>query len=112
MVPEMLSGVVQVTASMVIKFCAVILYSPVFLLPGIALGYVGAWIGRIYMAAQLSVKREMSNSRSPVYSHFHASVAGLTSIRAFGAEDAFKAESRRLIDLYTRSARTFYNLNR
>lgn len=34
------------------------------------------------------------------------------SIRAYGAESAFKAEARRRIDRYTRTARVFYNLNR
>jgi hypothetical protein len=40
--------------------------NPVFLGPGIIVAALGGWVGRIYMAAQLSVKREMSNARSPV----------------------------------------------
>lgn len=54
----------------------------------------------------------MSNSRSPVFSHFGAAINGLSSIRAYGAEDAFKEKSLDLIDLYTRPARAYYNLNR
>lgn len=54
----------------------------------------------------------MSNSRSPVFSHFAAAVGGLVSIRAYGAEKAFQEKSMVLIDAYTRPARTFYNLNR
>lgn len=34
------------------------------------------------------------------------------SIRAYGAQDAFRKESYARIDKYTRAARTFYNLNR
>lgn len=36
----------------------------------------------------------------------------LASIRAYGAEAAFKLESMKRIDKYTRAARSFYNLNR
>lgn len=39
-------------------------------------------------------------------------MAGLTSIRAYGAEEAFRLESRKLIDGYTRPARAFWDLNR
>ena len=34
------------------------------------------------------------------------------SIRAYGAEAAFKLQSMKRIDKYTRAARSFYNLNR
>ena len=54
----------------------------------------------------------MSNARSPVFSHFGAAINGLTSIRAYNAEEAFKTESLKRIDLYTRPSRVFYNLNR
>lgn len=54
----------------------------------------------------------MSNARSPVFSHFGATLNGLTSIRAYGAEELFKRKSIELIDHYTRPARTFFNLNR
>jgi hypothetical protein len=39
---------------------------------------LGGWIGRIYMKAQLSVKREMSNAKVPVLGHFGAAIAGLS----------------------------------
>lgn len=72
---------------------------------------VGIWIGQIYIAAQLSVKREMSNARSPLFSHFGAALNGIVSIRAYNAEDQFRNEALKRIDKYTRAARTFYNLN-
>lgn len=100
----------------------------IFVVPGVVVAAIGAWCGQIYIKAQLSVKREMSNARSPVLGHFGAAIAGLgkhslfsfqvylirlaVSIRAYGAESEFKAESLVRIDRYTRSARTFYNLNR
>lgn len=57
---------------------AVVVITPVFLFPGVILGVIGAWIGRVYMKAQLSVKREMSNAKSPVLGHLGAAMAGLS----------------------------------
>ncbi|KAF7377593.1 p-loop containing nucleoside triphosphate hydrolase protein [Mycena sanguinolenta] len=102
----------DLTSSMLIKFGAVVLFTPIFFIPAIALFAMGGWCGRIYMAAQLSVKREMSNARAPVLGHFGAAMAGLTSIRAYGREAAFITDLQEKINHYTRCARVFYNLNR
>ncbi|KAI8982789.1 multidrug resistance-associated ABC transporter [Trametes punicea] len=107
-----LGWVIELTVSMVMKFLAVVSFSPIFTIPGAIVAVVGGWCGQIYMKAQLSVKREMSNARAPVLGHFSAAIAGLTSIRAYGAQGRFKEESFRRIDRYVRAARTFYNLNR
>ncbi|KAG8926193.1 hypothetical protein FRC00_003145, partial [Tulasnella sp. 408] len=80
--------------------------------PGLVVAAVGAWLGQVYIRAQLAVKREMSNAKSPLYSHFGAAIAGLISIRAYGAEEKFKLENMKRIDFYSRPGRTFYNLNR
>ncbi|KAG2160129.1 uncharacterized protein EDB93DRAFT_1113551 [Suillus bovinus] len=104
--------VVELSVTMIVKLGAVVVMTPVFFVPGLFIGLLGGWIGRIYMKAQLSVKREMSNAKAPVLGHFGAAIAGLTSIRAYGAEQAFKEESLNRIDRYTKSARMFYNLNR
>ncbi|KAG1858585.1 hypothetical protein C8R48DRAFT_775022 [Suillus tomentosus] len=104
--------VVELSLIMVVKLGAVVVMTPVFLLFGLFIGLLGGWVGRIYMKAQLSVKREMSNAKAPVLGHFGAAIAGLTSIRAYGAEEGFKNESLDRIDRYTKSARMFYNLNR
>ncbi|KAJ7148957.1 hypothetical protein C8R43DRAFT_1088261 [Mycena crocata] len=98
--------------SMLVKFAAVILYTPIFFVPGMAVGAMGAWIGQIYIAGQLPVKRLMSNTRAPVLAHFGAAIAGLVSLRAYGAEAKFSTESLTRIDRYTRAARNYYNLNR
>ncbi|KAI9059804.1 multidrug resistance-associated ABC transporter [Trametes sanguinea] len=107
-----LGWVIELTVSMLMKFLAVVSFSPVFTVPGAIVAALGGWCGQIYMKAQLSVKREMSNARAPVLGHFGAAIAGLTSIRAYGAQSQFRQESYRRIDRYVRAARTFYNLNR
>ncbi|KAF7339970.1 ATP-binding cassette transporter [Mycena venus] len=102
----------EMSMSMLVKFAAVILFTPLFFIPGVLVGVLGGWCGQIYIAAQLSVKREMSNAKAPVLGHFGAAIAGLTSIRAYGAQSSMVNISLNRIDKYTRTARTFYNLNR
>ncbi|PBK69165.1 hypothetical protein ARMSODRAFT_1019154 [Armillaria solidipes] len=104
--------VVEISVTMLIKFVAVIIMTPFFLFPSVIVALAGAWCGQVYIKAQLSVKREMSNAKSPVLSHFGAAIAGLTSIRAYGVQEAFAQESLSRINRYTRTARTFYNLDR
>ncbi|KAI9449923.1 hypothetical protein BJY52DRAFT_1192187 [Lactarius psammicola] len=104
--------VIDLSLAMFIKFVAVVYLTPVFSVPGVAIAFLGAWLGRVYMKAQIAIKREMSNAKAPVLGHFGASVAGLTSIRAYGAQHAFREESYRRIDRYSRAGRSFYNMNR
>ncbi|CEL51761.1 ATP-binding cassette transporter abc4 OS=Schizosaccharomyces pombe (strain 972 / ATCC 24843) GN=abc4 PE=3 SV=1 [Rhizoctonia solani AG-1 IB] len=107
-----LNHLVDMTISLLSRFIAVIVFSPIFTIPGAAVFVIGIWVGQIYIAAQLSVKREMSKARSPLFSHFGAALQGIISIRAYNAQDQFKNEALSRIDKYTRAARTFYNLNR
>lgn len=75
-----LSALLEISLSMLVKFGAVIVFSPLFTLPGIAAFLIGGWAGQMYIKAQLSVKREMSNARSPVLSHFGAAIAGIGTL--------------------------------
>jgi hypothetical protein len=72
---------VEITITMIVKLAAVVYMTPVFVLPGLGIGALGSWLGNIYIKAQLSVKREMSNARSPVFSHFNAAIAGLRKLQ-------------------------------
>ncbi|KAF9066068.1 hypothetical protein BDP27DRAFT_1424214 [Rhodocollybia butyracea] len=111
-VPMWLSIFTEISMMMLLKYTAVVLITPIFFFPGVIVAVLGGGIGQMYIKAQLSVKREMSNARAPVLGHFGAAIAGLTSIRAYGVQEAFKAESLKRINKFTRASRTFFNLNR
>ncbi|KAI0758967.1 P-loop containing nucleoside triphosphate hydrolase protein [Fomes fomentarius] len=102
----------EVMIFLLMKMGGVVLFSPIFLIPAILVALACGTIGYIFMKAQLPVKREMSNAKAPVLGHFGAAVGGITSIRAYGAQEAFKAESYNRIDTYTRSSILNSNLNR
>lgn len=80
-----LSALLDMSLSMLMKFGAVIVFSPIFTLPGIAAFLIGGWAAQLYIKAQLSVKREMSNARSPVLSHFGAAIAGVGALSNVGS---------------------------
>ncbi|KAI9438180.1 hypothetical protein H4582DRAFT_2111639 [Lactarius indigo] len=106
------NGLIEITINILIKFATVVFLTPVFVVPGVAIAVLGAWFGQVYMKAQIAIKREMSNAKAPVLGHFGAAVAGLPSIRAYGAQLAFRKESYRRIDRYSRAGRAFYVMNR
>ncbi|KAF8803433.1 multidrug resistance-associated ABC transporter [Phlegmacium glaucopus] len=110
--PWNLAGVVEVLTAMVIKLAAPVLFTPIFLLPGILIAALGVYLGNVYLRAQMSVKREKSNAKSPLLSHFAAAIAGLVSIRAYGAQQSFRTESMKRLNHYVKVSRTSFNLNR
>jgi hypothetical protein len=65
-IPTELWWLAEMTISMLVKLGAVVFFSPAFFFPGVLVATVGGWCGQVYMAAQLSVKRNMSNAKAPV----------------------------------------------
>ncbi|KAH9984900.1 hypothetical protein BJV77DRAFT_1035217 [Russula vinacea] len=102
----------EISVGMLIKAIAVVYLTPVFIFPCMIIAVVGARLGQVYMKAQIAIKREMSNAKAPVLGHFGAAVAGLASIRAYGAQLAFREESYKRINRYSKAGRSFYNMNR
>lgn len=56
---QMLGAVVGIFVSMIVKLGGPVFFSPIFFFPGILIGLLGAYLGNIYLKAQMSVKREM-----------------------------------------------------
>lgn len=69
---------VELVFYMLLKMFAVVVFSPIFIIPAIMAAVVGGACGNVFMKAQLSVKREMSNSKAPVLSHFGAAIGGIS----------------------------------
>lgn len=60
----------DMTSGMLLKFIAVVFITPVFLGPGVTVAVLGGICGQIYIKAQLSIKREMSNAKAPVLGQY------------------------------------------
>ncbi|KAJ7784670.1 multidrug resistance-associated ABC transporter [Mycena metata] len=102
----------EMTIFMFVKLITISILTPAFILPGATIAVVSVFAGHVYMVAQRNVQRTMSAARSPMLAHFAAAIAGLTSIRAYGAEETFLKESEKRIDDFLRPAISFWNFNR
>ena len=76
-IPGNLNTVLEITITLIQRIIAIIFVTPLFTIPSLIVGAIGAWCGQLYMKAQLSVKRESSNAKSPVLNHFGAAMTGL-----------------------------------
>lgn len=61
------------------KLGAVVIMSPLMLIPGSTVFILGALCGYLYINTQLSAKREMGIAQGPVLGNFGAAIAGLGS---------------------------------
>ncbi|KAL1726028.1 P-loop containing nucleoside triphosphate hydrolase protein [Schizophyllum commune] len=102
----------QLTTTLIVKLIAIVVITPLFLIFGVAVGITGMFLGSAYMRAQMPVMRETSKAKAPVLAHFGASMAGLVSIRAYGAQRTVNATSIQHINQYTRAARISFDLQR
>lgn len=64
--------------SLTAKMILILVYTSAFLPPALFIVVFGIWVGRIYIKAQMSVKREMSNRKAPVLETFGSAIQGLS----------------------------------
>ncbi|GJJ15115.1 hypothetical protein Clacol_009390 [Clathrus columnatus] len=111
-VPSLMASWALNSSALVTSFATVVIMVPRFAVPGVILGLLGFFCGQVYMKAQLPIKRQMSNYRSPIIAHMNAMLTGLVSVRAYGAETSFRKDSFKYINEYLRPARSYFNCNR
>ncbi|KAK4689027.1 hypothetical protein P7C73_g1078, partial [Tremellales sp. Uapishka_1] len=105
-------GVSEISVTLLLKFFLLVWLVPTFAPYALLTGVLGLVLGEFYLKAQLSIKREMSNAKTPLYTHFAAASNGLVSIRAYGAEKRFQEHLGQKADVYTGTATIFYDVNR
>jgi ABC-type multidrug transport system fused ATPase/permease subunit len=67
----------------------IVLVAPWFIVPVLLVGYGTIYYTLKFVNAARDCKRIESVSKSPLFSHFTETVAGITSIRAYGATKEF-----------------------
>jgi ATP-binding cassette, subfamily C (CFTR/MRP), member 4 len=72
-----------------------------FIIPTVLIGVILYGARHIYVSASRNIKRVESITRSPIYAHTNATLQGLSTIRAFKAEESVKANFDRHMDLNT-----------
>ncbi|CAO0789946.1 unnamed protein product [Mucor circinelloides] len=88
--------------SAAVTVCCVL---PTFILPMVVVTVVNVLIGMDYISSSRELKRLDSVTRSPLFSNFTETIAGVATIRAFGATQQFL---RTMMDCIDANARPFY----
>jgi ABC-type multidrug transport system fused ATPase/permease subunit len=79
---------------------AAVFVSPYIILLALVLLLICGQIALRYIRGARSIKRLESIQKSPMISHFSASLEGLSTIRAFGKTDVFQSRMHELIDSF------------
>lgn len=121
---------IYITLHLLVNFwAAVVVAGWSALLSGLIVAGIGGFLGRVYLKANLCIRREMSNAKAPVMSLVSATLTGLrkyicvpsnrlltiaypASIRAYGAQGLFRDRLTKRVDVYIRCSFTFYDINR
>ncbi|XP_015596918.1 multidrug resistance-associated protein 4 isoform X2 [Cephus cinctus] len=77
--------------------------NPFFLIPIVIIGGIFHWIRKVYLKTSKNIKRLEGMTRSPVFTHLNATLNGLPTIRAYGAQEILKQEFDRFQDVHTSS---------
>ncbi|XP_047107045.1 ATP-binding cassette sub-family C member 4-like [Schistocerca piceifrons] len=73
----------------------------VYLIPIIVMGLLFWFMRKIYLRSSMNIKRLEGMTKSPVFTHLLATLQGLTTIRAYGAESILREEFDKHQDLHT-----------
>ncbi|XP_017000056.2 probable multidrug resistance-associated protein lethal(2)03659 [Drosophila takahashii] len=110
--PIIMMTVIQDFLSLAGNIVVISIVNPVYLIPALVIGVVFYHLRTFYLQTSRDVKRLEASTRSPVYSHFAASLTGLSTIRAFGAESILEAEFDSYQDMHSSAAYMFISTSR
>lgn len=86
--------------------------NPWILIPAAILMIIFYYIRKLFLTSSRNIKRVEAVARSPIYTHLSASLQGLTTIRAFRAEEILSKEFDNFQDAYTSAYYMFLTANR
>ncbi|XP_055540741.1 ATP-binding cassette sub-family C member 4-like [Wyeomyia smithii] len=103
LLPKAILDASQIILSMIGTIIVTVIVNPMFLIPLAFLGVIFIYLRRVYLKTSKNIKRLEGITRSPVFSHLAASLAGLPTIRSFGAQEELIREFDSHQDLHTAS---------
>ncbi|KAF5294185.1 hypothetical protein FQR65_LT10896 [Abscondita terminalis] len=100
-IPTILVDTIQISLQLVGVIVVTSVINYWFFLPSISLLLFFLVIRKVYMKTSRSVKRIEGITRSPIFGHMSATLQGITTIRAFGAENILQEEFDYYQDAHT-----------
>ncbi|EAT34168.1 AAEL013567-PA, partial [Aedes aegypti] len=110
--PSVTVDVIQIFLSLLGIVIVVAIVNPYNLIPTVVIGIIFYFMREYYLQTSRNVKRVEATTRSPIYSHLSASLSGLSTIRAFGAEKVLVNEFDGHQDLHSSSFYLFISTSR
>ena len=97
-IPERLKDLTFCIYNFVATIVVMSLATPIVLLVFVPVFAIYFIIQRIYIPSSRQLKRLDSSTKSPIFSHFNETIAGVTSIRAYKTDKRFINRMQHLID--------------
>ncbi|XP_043656548.1 probable multidrug resistance-associated protein lethal(2)03659 [Drosophila teissieri] len=110
--PAVMMDVIQIFLALAGIVIVIAIVNPLFLIPTVILGIIFYQLRTFYLKTSRDVKRMEAITRSPVYSHLAASLTGLSTIRAFGAQRVLEAEFDNYQDMHSSAFYMFISTSR
>ncbi|XP_043465525.1 ATP-binding cassette sub-family C member 4-like [Leptopilina heterotoma] len=103
LLPKSLLDAGQVTMLVMGSLIVTCIVNYYYIIPIILFGTMFYWIRKVYLKTSKNIKRLEGITRSPIFTHLNTTLNGLTTIRAFGAEEVLKDEFDKFQDFHTSS---------
>lgn len=103
LLPKAILDASQITMMMMGSLVIICIVNPIFIAPLGIIFFIFYWIRKVYLRTSKNVKRLEGILRSPVFTHLNATLLGLSTIRAYGAQKILKAEFDRFQDQHSSS---------
>ncbi|KAM7361614.1 putative multidrug resistance-associated protein lethal(2)03659 [Cochliomyia hominivorax] len=110
--PAVMMDVIQIFLSLFGIVIVIAVVNPLYLIPTLILAIIFYNLRTFYLKTSRNVKRLEAITRSPIYSHLAASLTGLSTIRAFGAQRVLINEFDNHQDLHSSAFYLFISTSR
>jgi hypothetical protein len=65
------------TFTLLTTLAVIIIFTPIYVIPGMIIGGIGMWIGQRFLRVQLPAKREQAKAKAPVLAVIGSALSGL-----------------------------------
>ncbi|KAL1501387.1 hypothetical protein ABEB36_006715 [Hypothenemus hampei] len=107
MLPKAILDASQLVLMAAGSIMLITIVKPIFFIVVAIIGIISLAISHVYLKSSKNIKRLEGLMRSPVFTHLNATLNGLTTIRAFGAEDILRDEFDKYQDGHTSTSFMF-----
>ena len=105
-------GMIHSGASVITIVILISVITPGFLIPGAFIACIYAATGMFYIRSSRDLKRIEAVQRSPLFQHFGETLSGVVTIRAYGDESRFVADSHKYVNAHNRPFLYLWAANR